>query len=81
VFGRFADFIRLLKAIRAEKDLAGSLVSIGLTPKQAFQLLSDPVIGQKQTSEEAGEGVVDASDREEGGNVIIWWNNIEKDSR
>lgn len=56
-------------------------MSIGLTPKQAFQILSDPVIGQKQTVEEAGEGVVDASDREEGGDVIVWWNNIEKDSR
>jgi UDP-glucose:glycoprotein glucosyltransferase len=71
----------LLKAIRAEKRLATSLVSLGLTPKQAFQLLSDPVIGQKQTGEEAGEGVVDASDRPEGGGVVGWWNDIEKDSR
>ena len=54
---------------------------MGLTPKQAFQLLSDPIIGQKQTGEEAGEGVVDASDRPEGGDVVVWWNDIEKDSR
>jgi UDP-glucose:glycoprotein glucosyltransferase len=73
--------ISLLKAIRAEKKLASSLVSLGLTPKQSFQLLSDPVIGQKQTGEEAGEGAVDASDRLEGGGVIVWWNDIEKDTR
>lgn len=71
----------LLKAIRSEKKLATSLVSLGLTPKQSFQLLSDPVIGQKQTAEEPGEGVVDASDRTEGGGVVVWWNDIEKDSR
>jgi hypothetical protein len=73
--------ISLLKAIRAEKKLATSLVSLGLTPKQSFQLLSDPVIGQRQTAEEPGEGVVDASDRHEGGGVVVWWNDIEKDSR
>ena len=43
--------------------------------------MSDPVIGQKQTAEEPGEGVVDASDRSEGGGVVVWWNDIEKDSR
>jgi len=71
----------LLKAIRAEKKMANSLVSFGLTPKQSFQLLSDPVVGQRQTAEEPGEGVVDASDRSEGGGVVVWWNDIEKDSR
>jgi UDP-glucose:glycoprotein glucosyltransferase len=71
----------LLKVVRAEKKLATSLVSLGLTPKQSFQLLADPVIGQKQTAEEPGEGVVDASDRPEGGGVVVWWNDIEKDSR
>jgi UDP-glucose:glycoprotein glucosyltransferase len=71
----------LLKVVRAEKKLATSLVSLGLTPKQSFQLLADPVIGQKQTAEEPGEGVVDASDRSEGGGVVVWWNDIEKDSR
>lgn len=27
------------------------------------------------------EGIVDASDREEGGNVVVWWNDLEKDQR
>ena len=71
----------LLKHIRSERKLATSLTSLGLTPKQAFNLLSDSVIGHKQIAEEPGEGVVDASDRLENGEVIVWWNNIEKDSR
>lgn len=74
-------YSRLLKHFRAEKKLATDLTSLGLTPKQAFTLLSDPVIGSKQTAEDPGEGVVDASDRPEDGEVIVWWNNIEKDSR
>ncbi len=58
-----------------------SLTSLGLTPKQAFELISDPIIGQAQTDEDPGEGLMDASDRLEGGEVIIWWNNVEKDKR
>lgn len=58
-----------------------SLVSLGLTTRQAFELISDPIIGQAQTEIAPGEGLVDASDRLEGGNVITWWNNIEKDKR
>lgn len=58
-----------------------SLIETGLTPKQAFQLISDAVIGQAQTEDDPAEGTVDASDRPEEGNAITWWNNIEKDSR
>jgi UDP-glucose:glycoprotein glucosyltransferase len=58
-----------------------SLIETGLTPKQAFHLISDAVIGQAQTEDDPAEGTVDASDRPEEGNAITWWNNIEKDSR
>ena len=58
-----------------------SLTSLGLTPKQAYDLISDPAIGQAQTEEEPGEGLLDASDRIEEGNAITWWNDIEKDKR
>ncbi|KAK8869940.1 hypothetical protein IAR55_000508 [Kwoniella newhampshirensis] len=71
----------LLKAIRDERHLILSLTSLGLTPKQAVNLISDPVVGQAQTEDEAGEGIVDASDRIEGDKVITWWNDIEKDKR
>lgn len=72
---------RLLKTIREERQLALSLISLGLTPKQAVDMISDPVIGRFQTDEDPGEGVVDSSDREEGGGVVIWWNDVEKDKR
>ena len=71
----------LLKAVRSERDLALSLIDLGLTSQQAYQLISDPVIGRQETEDDPGDGIVDASDRAEGENVIIWWNNIEKDSR
>ncbi|WWD15785.1 hypothetical protein CI109_100209 [Kwoniella shandongensis] len=80
-FGSDLNAYSLLKTIRDERHLVLSLTSLGLTPKQAVDLISDPAIGQAQTEDEAGEGIVDASDRFEGGKVITWWNDIEKDKR
>lgn len=71
----------LLKLIREERDLILDLNSLGLTTKQAFELISDPIIGEAQTDDDPGEGFVDASDRFEEGGVITWWNDIEKDKR
>jgi UDP-glucose:glycoprotein glucosyltransferase len=71
----------LLKAIRDEKDLIASLTRLGLSSKQAYELISDSVIGQAQTEEDPADGTVDASDKLEDGNAITWWNDIEKDSR
>ena len=58
-----------------------SLSELGIAPEQAIKLLSDSVIGQVQTEDDPGDGVVDASDRPEEGKVITWWNDIEKDKR
>jgi UDP-glucose:glycoprotein glucosyltransferase len=72
----------MLKIARTERQYIMSLVSLGLTPKQAFDLISDPLIGEAQTEEDPLEGLVDASDRPEAeGQVITWWNDIEKDKR
>lgn len=56
-----------------------SLTSLGLTPKQAVELVSHESIFAAQREGGAVEGILDASDREEGGDVIMWWNDIEKD--
>lgn len=56
-----------------------SLVAIGYTPKQAFQLVSDELIGHAETEHDPLEGLVDVSDRIEGGGVITYVNDIEKD--
>jgi UDP-glucose:glycoprotein glucosyltransferase len=58
-----------------------SLTSLGLTPEQALELVSHETILDAQREGGISEGVFDASDREEGGDVIIWWNDIENDQR
>lgn len=86
VNGRFigpleANAISLLDVIREERHRALSLCALGLTPLQAFEILSDDSIGEALNSVDPLQSLVDASDKPEGGNVIQWWNNIEKDSR
>ncbi|WVQ70245.1 uncharacterized protein L199_008471 [Kwoniella botswanensis] len=80
-WGEGLDAYGLLRAIRTERRHVLSLTSLGLTPKQAIDLIADPVIGEAQVEDSPGEGTVDASDRVEGGDVIVYWNNIEKDKR
>ncbi|KAK6902778.1 hypothetical protein I203_108037 [Kwoniella mangroviensis CBS 8507] len=80
-WGEGLDAYGLLRAIRTERHHVLSLTSLGLTPKQAIDLIADPVIGEAQVEDSPGEGTVDASDRVEGGDVIVYWNNIEKDKR
>ena len=56
-----------------------SLTSLGLTPEQAVGLVSHESILAAQREGGTIGGTFDASDREEEGDVIIWWNDIEKD--
>ena len=58
-----------------------SLTSLGLTPEQAVELVSHESILAAQREGGTVEGIFDASDREEGGDIIIWWNDIERDQR
>jgi hypothetical protein len=48
---------------------------------QAIELLTHPTIAASQSQSDVLEGLFDASDRVEGGSVIVWWNDLEKDSR
>jgi UDP-glucose:glycoprotein glucosyltransferase len=45
-----------------------------------MDLIVDPIMAAQS---ETGplDGIFDVSDRIEGGGVILWWNDIEKDSR
>lgn len=56
-----------------------SLTSLGLTAEQAFGLVSHESISAAQRERGAVEDIFDASDREEDGDVIIWWNDLEND--
>lgn len=86
VNGRFigpldANAFSLLDIVREERHRAVSLCSMGLTPQQSFEILSDDRIGDSLSTADPMDSLVDASDRPEGGGVIKWWNNIEKDKR
>ncbi|PCH34985.1 glycosyltransferase family 24 protein [Wolfiporia cocos MD-104 SS10] len=71
----------LLGLLRKERRTMLSLTSLGLTPGQALDLLTHPSISMAQSESDVLDGVVDASDRPEGGDVIVWWNDFEKDAR
>jgi hypothetical protein len=58
-----------------------TLTSLGVTPGQAVELLTDPAIIAAQSDIGLLDGIFDASDRLEGGGVVIWWNDLEKDNR
>jgi len=57
-----------------------SLTSLGLMPDEAFDLITHPSLGILSNNDVVGD-LLDASDRPEGGNLVFWWNDIEKDSR
>ena len=71
----------LLRLIRKERNLMLSLTSLGLTRNQAVELFTQPTVSAAQNDNGQLDGVFDASDRPEGGGVIVWWNDMEKDKR
>lgn len=73
-----------------------SLTSLGLSPNEVVELLTHPALSDQHPGQGKGrrtgvgqgagggnvlDGLFDASDRPEGGDIIIWWNDIEKDRR
>ncbi|KAF4586958.1 hypothetical protein EYR40_010976 [Pleurotus pulmonarius] len=71
----------LLRLLQRERQIVDSLTSLGLSNGQAVELLTHPTIADAQSSSAALDGIFDASDRIEGGDVILYWNDIEKDKR
>lgn len=67
--------------MRKERHVVTSLTSLGLTSSQAIELLTHRAIGSAQATNGVLDGLVDSSDRIEGGEVIFWWNDLSKDSR
>ena len=58
-----------------------SLLSLGLSSEQAIELLTHRTIAQAQSNGGVLDGLFDASDRAEGGDVIGWLNDFENDER
>ena len=65
-----------IQTLKKEKELMDSLVEQGSTRSQAFELLTHTEIATSQMG--GADAIFDASDRLEGGDVIVWWNDIEK---
>ena len=76
---RQMDAFALLEQLRKERKLIGSLRGLGLTGPESIQLLSHPAIAQSKIEEVSQR--YDYRDTLEGGNIIIWLNDIEKDKR
>jgi UDP-glucose:glycoprotein glucosyltransferase len=57
------------------------LTSLGLLPGEAFELVTHPSFGTASPRAEVIDDLFDASDRAEDGDLIFWWNDIEKDVR
>lgn len=69
----------LLAHLRRERALIDGIRRQGLSGAESIALLSNPAITETQTNDDAQR--YDFRDETEGGNVIIWMNDIEKDSR
>jgi UDP-glucose:glycoprotein glucosyltransferase len=69
----------LLEHLRRERKLINGVCSQGLTEPDAIALLSHSAITETQSEEEPQR--YDFRDEIEGGDVIVWLNDIEKDER
>lgn len=58
-----------------------SLLSLGLKESHAIELLTHRAVGLAQSDTGVLDGIFDASDRPERGNVIVYWNDIENDAK
>ncbi|KAI0754012.1 glycosyltransferase family 24 protein [Daedaleopsis nitida] len=71
----------VLRLLRRERSIMLSLMSLGLSSEQAIELLTHVKIAKAQSESGPLDALFDASDRPEGGNVIGWLNDFEKDDR
>lgn len=79
ILARDFDAFSLLEHLRKERKLMASAEELGLTAPQAVELLSHDAISDASSSDEPQR--YDWRDDMEGGQTIIWLNNIEKDKR
>ncbi|GAB7360826.1 hypothetical protein MBLNU230_g0812t1 [Neophaeotheca triangularis] len=79
VMARDFDAYNILEHLRWERKMISSVRELGLSGPQAIDLLSHESITASQMDNEVQR--YDWRDEAEGGNVILWLNDIEKDSR
>ena len=76
---RQMDAFALLEQLRRERKLMKGFQNVGLSGLEAVSLISHLAITESKAEGEAQR--YDYRDTLEGGNIIIWLNNIEKDKR
>jgi UDP-glucose:glycoprotein glucosyltransferase len=79
VDARQVDAYALLDQLRSERNRIQSLKETGLSAFEAISLISHESIAESKAKSESIR--YDFRDDNEGGNVIIWLNDIEKDKR
>ncbi|KAL9099734.1 MAG: hypothetical protein Q9163_004812 [Psora crenata] len=79
VQSRQMDAFALLEQLRRERSIVGNLQPLNFTGSQAVQVLSHNAIAASKI--EGDSQRYDYRDSLEGGKVIIWLNDIEKDKR
>ena len=79
IMARDVDAYSLLEHLRKERKMINSVRELDLTASQAIDLLSHDAITTSQTDMEMQR--YDWRDELEGGNVLMWLNDLEKDKR
>ncbi|KNC97316.1 uncharacterized protein SPPG_07245 [Spizellomyces punctatus DAOM BR117] len=69
------DIFSLQRTLRMEVSRVASLTALNLTSDQAVDLLTTPISEKSGSDLEWGETFDVRSD------LVVWWNNLEKDSR
>lgn len=79
IMARDVDAYALLEHLRRERKMINSVRGLGLTAPLAIDLLSHEAVTAASVDQEVQR--YDWRDDNEGGNIIIWLNDIEKDKR
>ncbi|KAI7864650.1 UDP-glucose:glycoprotein glucosyltransferase-domain-containing protein [Spinellus fusiger] len=73
------DAFYILRALKRERELMNSFKSLGFTSRQTIEFITSPLLASDEREDSNSiKGVYDVRDEKE---VVVWWNNIEKDSR
>lgn len=79
IMARDFDAYALLEHLRRERALINGMQDLGLSGPEAIELLSNEAITMSHVDKETQR--FDWRDDNEGGNVIIWMNDVAKDKR
>ncbi|OKL60766.1 hypothetical protein UA08_04275 [Talaromyces atroroseus] len=79
VDSRQIDAYSLLEHLRQERQIVAEFKKVGLSSSDAVNLLSYPALAEAQMTSEVQR--YDWRDEIEGGGIVIWLNDLEKDKR